>query len=324
MASQLIHWQQIQIAGKSCKYLIKNTYKETNSSITYKMEQEIWKSIIKNKEETGYEVSNLGNIRNTIRPSKILKPSLRSGYQSICISRNEKCKIHREVAIAFLPNDDVKKKFVNHIDGNKMNNKLDNLEWVTPTQNVKHAIDNKLIKVTERRVTKIDPDTKKEIETYQSLKIASEKTGTIDSAIIKSCKGINNKAGGYIWKYTDVNNNEQENIDLTEYKQLKDFPNYRISKEGKVYSIPYKKFLKFQLNNDGYPHVQLTNKGKKKDYLVHRLVAELFVNNPDPKTKVQVNHIDMDKTNFNSSNLEWTTGSENMKHSYITKKKQIK
>jgi len=291
------------------------------------MEKEIWKVIKIDDINDKYEVSNYGNIRNSDNSTKNLScSSIRSGYKSICFNNGKKktsYKVHRLVALTFLPNDDVKKKFVNHIDGNKMNNKLDNLEWVTPTQNVKHAIDNKLIKVTERRVTKIDPDTKKEIETYQSLKIASEKTGIIDSCIIRSCKGNDIKAGGYIWKYTDVNNNEQENIDLTEYKQLKDFPNYRISKEGKVYSIPYKKFLKFQLNNDGYPHVQITHKGKKKDYLVHRLVAELFVNNPDPKTKVQVNHIDMDKTNFNSSNLEWTTGSENMLHKNATNKKKL-
>lgn len=60
MASQLIHWQQIQIAGNSCKYLIKNTYKETNSSITYKMEQEIWKSVIIDDKNIGQEISNLG------------------------------------------------------------------------------------------------------------------------------------------------------------------------------------------------------------------------------------------------------------------------
>lgn len=278
------------------------------------MEKEIWKKItLPDLDNHQYEVSNLGNVRNGKTGNVYTGSSVRSGYKSICINGKKAYKIHRLVALTFLENDDPKKIFVNHIDGDKFNNKLSNLEWVTPSANVQHAIDNKLIKITERRVTKIDVETGEDLETYQSLKIASEKTNIGDSDIVRCCKNSKNTAGGFKWKYTDINPNEtDEVIDLTDYKQIKDFPNYYLNKEGKLYSVPYKKFLKYQLNNDGYPHVQVTNKGKKKDYLVHRLVAEVFIDNPD--NKPQVNHKDMNKNNYHVDNLEWTTGSENMIH----------
>lgn len=292
------------------------------------MEKEVWKkvsSIIKELPDC-YEISNLGNLKNIVTGKILSTSGLRSGYKSFRFTAKDKTeqnnKIHRLVALAFIPNDDPKKKFVNHIDGDKLNNKVTNLEWVTPSENVQHAIDTKLIKVTERRVIKLDPKTGKEIETYKSAKIAGEENGLADNTgIVKCCKGINKTSGGFGWKYADENKNEQTDVDLKDYKQIKEFPKYYISKEGKVYSQPYKKFLKFQDNNDGYPHVQLTHKGTKRDYLVHRLVAELFVDNPDSKLKNQVNHIDGNRKNFHYNNLEWVTNSENNKHKHTILKK---
>lgn len=293
------------------------------------MEKEVWKNILSSIKDIimidTYEISNLGNVRNIKTDKIILTNSIRSGYKSFTVHVKNKTyayKVHRLVAQAFIPNDDPKKKFVNHIDGNKLNNKVTNLEWVTPSENVQHAIDTKLIKVTERRVIKLDPKTGKEIETYKSAKIAGEENGLADNTgIVKCCKGVNKTSGGFGWKYADENKNEQTDVDLKDYKQIKEFPKYYISKEGKVYSQPYKKFLKFQDNNDGYPHVQLTHNGTKRDYLVHRLVAELFVDNPKPDVKDQVNHIDGNRKNFHYNNLEWVTNSENNKHKHTILKK---
>lgn len=75
-------------------------------------------------------------------PEKILKHTKSSaGYAviSICINgQSTVCYIHRILAETFIPNPD-NKKYVNHIDGNKMNFSLDNLEWVTSSENNKHA-----------------------------------------------------------------------------------------------------------------------------------------------------------------------------------------
>ena len=74
--------------------------------------------------------------------------------------------------------------------------------------------------------------------------------------------------------------------------------------------------LTFHVTPKGYARLQLTNGDKKKNKLVHRLVAEAFVPNPDGKE--QVNHIDGDKLNNKASNLEWVTPSENLQHAYDT------
>lgn len=101
---------------------------------------EIWKSI--KGFEGFYEVSNLGNIRN--RNKKILKHYIiNSGYASVTLWLNYKCShylVHRLVLMTFCPSSNPYKKEVNHIDENKLNNCLDNLEWVTSKENKQHSL----------------------------------------------------------------------------------------------------------------------------------------------------------------------------------------
>jgi len=115
------------------------------------MEQEIWKPIV--SYESYYEVSNLGNIKalSRIVPTskgvrktneRIKKQVLnKSGYKYITLNVNKKVStfsVHRLVAKAFIDNPSNKTE-VNHIDGNKANNKKSNLEWVTALENTQHS-----------------------------------------------------------------------------------------------------------------------------------------------------------------------------------------
>lgn len=110
------------------------------------MTSEIWKPA--NGYETLYEVSNTGKVRSlhkrnymNIMPQRID----RGGYYTIKLNRKGKCStvyVHRLLGFAFIKNPS-NKPFINHKDCNKLNNFLDNLEWVTHSENVKHAYENK-------------------------------------------------------------------------------------------------------------------------------------------------------------------------------------
>jgi len=112
-------------------------------------DREIWKDIA--GYENLYQVSNLGNVRslhfNNTPKIQQLKPCKRNaGYFCVNLSKEGKAlkyNIHRLVAIAFIPNQE-NKKIINHIDGIKSHNLIDNLEWVTHAENEYHAQINKL------------------------------------------------------------------------------------------------------------------------------------------------------------------------------------
>ena len=95
-----------------------------------------------------YEVSNLGRVRtNGKRPGLLKLTKQKSGYRYAMIQlsngKQKNCRVHRLVAEHFLPNPDNMKE-VNHKDGNKDNNRADNLEWCTRSHNVKHSFDTGL------------------------------------------------------------------------------------------------------------------------------------------------------------------------------------
>lgn len=90
-------------------------------------------------------------------------------------------------------------------------------------------------------------------------------------------------------------------------------PGYFVTRDGRVFSARAQRFLTPRRSNRGYLRVNL---GARCTRSVHRLIAEAFVPNPD--NKPQVNHKDGDRANNVDTNLEWATGSENMKHAWRT------
>lgn len=99
--------------------------------------------------------------------------------------------------------------------------------------------------------------------------------------------------------------NMNENWKLYENK-------YLASDCGRVLSFYRKKILKIDTTKRGYKRVSLTINGSSRYYFVHRIVAKLFIDNPD--NKPCVNHKDGDKSNNHVSNLEWCTYAENVAH----------
>jgi hypothetical protein len=270
---------------------------------------EEWRVIDK---ATNYEVSNQGNIRSKFT-NKILKPTLINCYLAVGVRIDKKTKIsfiHREVAINFLARDN-DTHIVNHKDGNKTNNSVENLEWVSSSENAKHAYRSGLNKGKRLGVSQYTLDNVF-IKEYDSLLDAEIETGISNGHISGVCRGIRGRktAGGYIWKYTDYMPVTQS---IPEGKKITGYPNYIITNEGKVYNLQRKKYL-VPGTKGGYMYVGLSDCEKRRDFSIHRLVATMFLDNPN--NYPEVNHIDYDKTNNNVSNLEWITRSDNMKHNF--------
>lgn len=192
------------------------------------MEDGVWRDI--KGYEGLYQISNLGNVRSldrkirfnkgvSIKKGQLLKPVLtRKGYLKVELSKESKGKrfyVHRLVALHFIENS-LNKPQVNHINGIKTDNRVENLEWCTNLENQRHAIKNGLVNQEQRikQAIKMGEVNKKPINQYtkqnefirkfNSIKEASIVTG-INSRNICNCLSKNQpkskSAGGYIWKY---------------------------------------------------------------------------------------------------------------------------
>lgn len=101
---------------------------------------EIWRDI--DGFDGLYQVSNLGRVKSFHHGERILKVWLRSGYPQVGLHRggkSEKMPVHRLVAEAFIPNPESKPE-VNHLNGNRVDNRVENLEWATHIENIQHAV----------------------------------------------------------------------------------------------------------------------------------------------------------------------------------------
>lgn len=96
------------------------------------------------------------------------------------------------------------------------------------------------------------------------------------------------------------------------WKIIPDYPNYEVSNTGLVRNIKTGNLIKPEIQFKGYYRVQLYKNNKKRNYRIHRLVAEAFIDNPE--NKPHVNHKNLDKSNNCVENLEWVTWQENNRH----------
>ena len=180
--------------------------------------KEIWKAIV--GYEGLYEVSNLGMVRSLDRyvPHKTFGKKYckghmmathinNAGYVTVNLCKGNRYRsfdIHRLVAIAFLDNPDGLPE-VNHIDENKKNNHVGNLEWVTREQNERHGT-----KPEKRRYNPMIPvlqyDLQGDFISEWPCAIDAERklSGKETGAISHCARGKTKTAYGYVWKYKEA------------------------------------------------------------------------------------------------------------------------
>lgn len=180
--------------------------------------KEIWKKI---NNYPDYEISNLGNVKSFRRKykdgkGKIMKKCLDgSGYEYVKLHKTKEefkyIHVHRLVAENFIPNPENKPQ-VNHIDGIKTHNYIENLEWNTIEENIQHAFKTGLGSIKEAQQScykpcgKFDLKTDELIESYISLKDMGEKNGytrKMVEIVSRCCRGLKESYKGYKWHFID-------------------------------------------------------------------------------------------------------------------------
>lgn len=165
----------------------------------------MWKKYIYNEKETDYSISDDGQVRKD-STNYILSQSVQQQYKFVTLiledKKQKRMRVHRLVAETYIPNPE-NKPYVNHKDGNRSNNIVGNLEWVTPSENTCHAIKTGLMKSgRSRQVIQYDLQGN-EMMTFSSLAEAARETNSNQSKITLCCQRKRDTHNDYQWRYAD-------------------------------------------------------------------------------------------------------------------------
>jgi len=328
----------------------------TNTSLISMVGEE-WKDVV--GWEGVYCVSNYGRVKSLGRiveggrsrkqkvKEVIKKQWLLNGYPAVTLNRGKyKTNItcHLLVAKAFIPNP-LNKAHVNHIDLNKLNPNVSNLEWCTPSENVLHAIKNGRVRIGVNKVnSKLSvSDVMFIVNSNETSGVLSSKFNIAKSSIkaIRNGRSYTNITGKklFINPYKNYNfkclENNSFSIEHEYFSILKDYiegetwmwvPTYELSYEisnfGRIRSYcksRHRRVLKQKVNKYGYLQVCLMVNNVKRHVTVHVLMAETYLN----KKQVDfVNHINGNKKDNRLVNLELCDNNYNIYHA--KKLKQLK
>ena len=166
---------------------------------------ETWKKIIYNGQELNYSISSLGKVKND-KTNYVLKSAITAGYYTVRLSlgnnKGKHFRIHRLVAEAFIPNPNNYNE-VNHINEDKTNNSVENLEWVAHKSNISHATCQQRKGETNtarngRPILCVETN-----QIYASATVIEKELGYGKGNIWQACNGKIKTAYGYHWAYVE-------------------------------------------------------------------------------------------------------------------------
>lgn len=164
---------------------------------------EEWRTVVTDNGEIwdNYEVSTEGRVRN-VKTGRIKKQTVANRYKQVYLSKNGKgrnFRVNRLVAFAFIPNDDVENKTqVNHINEDKLDNRVENLEWVSPKQNQNHgSCSERKGKSRGKKVRCVETG-----QEFYSIREVQRQLGLPFQNVAKCCKN-GHRCGGFHWEYVE-------------------------------------------------------------------------------------------------------------------------
>ena len=281
------------------------------------MTDEIWKPVILDNVDTGWKVSNMGRVEDRRKRIKIPPPGL-DGYCTININRKT-FKVHIIVCKLFRgePPTSLHTQ-VHHVNSIKHDNRIENLIWKTPSENVLATFENENRKIGGKKQSKSiigrKVDTNEKWIEYESISLASRLLNLHVAGISKVLRNKAKKIHGYEFKYKNIEKNENEIWKTLKYKG-KVYEKYKVSNLNRyetsrgVINEPTPRF-------NGYCDMRIQINGKGKNIQFSHAVCETFNGSPPSDNHNEVDHIDMNPSNNCPENLEWVTREENIQRSY--------
>lgn len=261
-----------------------------------------------------YNISNLGNIRNLLGDNVPKIRVNRDGYEVVCIYNNNKptnnIQISRAVLTSFIGVSINIDDTADHIDKNRTNNKLYNMRWLSSRG---QQLNKGKFSQTNQKISVvcITTDT-----IYASAEEASFHTKE-DARAIANCCNPNHRRkttnNGYVWKYKEPRDDYTDEVwvKVGKYQYISNYGYVKTTNKSTAIIKSPKDYVPDEYP-DTYPYIVIDG----KTHYIHIMVAKYFVRNDNPEYTHVVNHIDGDKVNANSVNLEWITQSDNILKAY--------
>jgi len=211
---------------------------------------------------------------------------------------------------------------VHHVDGNRENNCLKNLEYVTPSQNSQYShatLERKCSGPARSKPVMFQKVGSTDWRTAASITSAARELGVSKFRVSTACR-TQSPALGYLFRFEGIDEEAEEAHSLgEEWRPMLDpatgalVERRLVSSLGR-YTTQYGVIGRGYLRKGGYHETRITLDGHSRTVYVHRLVAAAFVGLPESGGRVHVNHKDLNKNNNAASNLEYVTPAENMAH----------